>query len=431
MTATSGNIRPERDTHLGGENPFESMMARFDIAAKKLNLEHNVYSVLRHPEKQLIVACPILRDNGQVEVFTGYRVLYNTARGPAKGGIRFDMGVTLDEVKALAAWMTWKCAVVNLPFGGAKGGILCDPSTMSMVELERLTRRYTSGIIDFLGPDSDVPAPDVNTNERMMAWIMDTYSMHKRHTVTAVVTGKPVEMGGSLGRREATGRGCMLVTREALKGLNMPIDRRTRVVVQGFGNVGSISAKLMQDLGLRIVAVSDKDGGIYNKEGFDVSDLIAHVKEHKSLKSYPSADRITNEELLSLDCEVLVPAALENVITDDNAGTIKAKIICEGANGPTSATADQILQDKGILVIPDILANAGGVTVSYFEWVQDRGGYFWDEETVNTRLERIMVESYNEVAGMAATHGVSMRIAAYMVAIDRVAKVHRLRGMHA
>lgn len=407
------------------------MMARFDIAAKKLNLEHNVYSVLRHPEKQLIVACPILRDNGQVEVFTGYRVLYNTARGPAKGGIRFDMGVTLDEVKALAAWMTWKCAVVNLPFGGAKGGILCDPSTMSMVELERLTRRYTSGIIDFLGPDSDVPAPDVNTNERMMAWIMDTYSMHKRHTVTAVVTGKPVEMGGSLGRREATGRGCMLVTREALKGLNMPIDRRTRVVVQGFGNVGSISAKLMQDLGLRIVAVSDKDGGIYNKEGFDVSDLIAHVKEHKSLKSYPSADRITNEELLSLDCEVLVPAALENVITDDNAGTIKAKIICEGANGPTSATADQILQDKGILVIPDILANAGGVTVSYFEWVQDRGGYFWDEETVNTRLERIMVESYNEVAGMAATHGVSMRIAAYMVAIDRVAKVHRLRGMHA
>ncbi len=431
MTATGGNIRPERDTHLGGENPFESMMARFDIAAKKLNLEHNVYSVLRHPEKQLIVACPILRDNGQVEVFTGYRVLYNTARGPAKGGIRFDMGVTLDEVKALAAWMTWKCAVVNLPFGGAKGGILCDPSTMSMVELERLTRRYTSGIIDFLGPDSDVPAPDVNTNERMMAWIMDTYSMHKRHTVTAVVTGKPVEMGGSLGRREATGRGCMLVTREALKGLNMPIDRRTRVVVQGFGNVGSISAKLMQDLGLRIVAVSDKDGGIYNKEGFDVNDLIAHVKEHKSLKSYPSADRITNEELLSLDCEVLVPAALENVITDDNAGTIKAKIICEGANGPTSATADQILQDKGILVIPDILANAGGVTVSYFEWVQDRGGYFWDEETVNTRLERIMVESYNEVAGMAATHGVSMRIAAYMVAIDRVAKVHRLRGMHA
>ena len=431
MTAASGSIRPERDTHLGGENPFESMMARFDIAAKKLNLEHNVYSVLRHPEKQLIVACPILRDNGQVEVFTGYRVLYNTARGPAKGGIRFDMGVTLDEVKALAAWMTWKCAVVNLPFGGAKGGILCDPSTMSMVELERLTRRYTSAIIDFLGPDSDVPAPDVNTNERMMAWIMDTYSMHKRHTVTAVVTGKPVEMGGSLGRREATGRGCMLATREALKRLNMPIDRTTRVAVQGFGNVGSISAKLMQDLGLRIIAVSDKDGGLYNKDGFDVNTLIAHVKEHRSLKTYPGADRITNDELLTLDCEVLVPAALENVITDDNAGQIKAKIICEGANGPTSATADQTLQDKGILVIPDILANAGGVTVSYFEWVQDRGGYFWDEETVNTRLERIMVESFNEVAGMAARHGVSMRIAAYMVAIDRVATVHRLRGMYA
>ena len=363
--------------------------------------------------------------------FTGYRVLYNTARGPAKGGIRFDMGVTLDEVKALAAWMTWKCAVVNLPFGGAKGGILCDPSTMSMVELERLTRRYTSGIMDTLGPDSDVPAPDVNTNERMMAWIMDTYSMQKRHTVTAVVTGKPVEMGGSLGRREATGRGVMIVVREALKRLNMPISKQTRVVVQGFGNVGSISAKLISDLGLSIVAVSDKDGGIYNPKGLDIDDVIAHVQKEKFLKTYTKADRVTNKELLTLDCEVLVPAALENVITDDNAAKIKAKIIAEGANGPTSATADQTLQDKGILVIPDILANAGGVTVSYFEWVQDRGGYFWDEDTVNSRLERIMVESFNEVAGMAARNGVSMRIAAYMVAVDRVAKVHRLRGMYA
>ena len=431
MTSPHGQIRPERDTHLGGENPFESMMARFDVAAQKLNLEPGLYSVLRHPEKQIIVACPVLRDHGQVEVFTGYRVLYNTARGPAKGGIRFDMGVTLDEVKALAAWMTWKCAVVNLPFGGAKGGILCDPSTMSMVELERLTRRYTSGIMDTLGPDSDVPAPDVNTNERMMAWIMDTYSMQKRHTVTAVVTGKPVEMGGSLGRREATGRGVMIVVREALKRLNMPISKQTRVVVQGFGNVGSISAKLISDLGLSIVAVSDKDGGIYNPKGLDIDDVIAHVQKEKFLKTYTKADRVSNKELLTLDCEVLVPAALENVITDDNAAKIKAKIIAEGANGPTSATADQTLQDKGILVIPDILANAGGVTVSYFEWVQDRGGYFWDEDTVNSRLERIMVESFNEVAGMAARNGVSMRIAAYMVAVDRVAKVHRLRGMYA
>ncbi len=431
MAVVNVPIRPERDTHLGGENPFESMMARFDIAAQKLNLEPGLYGVLRHPEKQIIVACPVLRDSGQVEVFTGYRVLYNTARGPAKGGIRYDMGVTLDEVKALAAWMTWKCAVVNLPFGGAKGGILCDPSTMSMIELERLTRRYTSGIIDTLGPDSDVPAPDVNTNERMMAWIMDTYSMHKRHTVTAVVTGKPVAMGGSLGRREATGRGCMIVTRQALRQLNLPIDKSTRVAVQGFGNVGSISAKLMSDLGLRIVAVSDKDGGVYAKNGLDVDAAIAYVAKNKTLKGFPGGDRITNSELLTLDCDVLVPAALENVITDENAGDIKAKVICEGANGPTSATADQILQDKGILVIPDILANAGGVTVSYFEWVQDRGGYFWDEETVNTRLERIMVESFAEVAGMAARHGVSMRIAAYMVAIDRVAQVHRLRGMYA
>ncbi|MBM4188169.1 MAG: Glu/Leu/Phe/Val dehydrogenase [Gemmatimonadetes bacterium] len=430
MASTHGQIRPEKDTFLGGENPFESMMARFDIAAQKLKLEPGLYSVLRHPEKQIIVACPLLRDNGQVEVYTGYRVLYNTGRGPAKGGIRYDMGVTLDEVKALAAWMTWKCAVVNLPFGGAKGGILCDPSTMSMPELERLTRRYTSGIIETLGPDSDVPAPDVNTNERMMAWIMDTYSMHKRHTVTAVVTGKPVEMGGSLGRREATGRGCMIVTREALKRLNIRPDG-TRVVVQGFGNVGSISAKLMADLGMKIVAVSDKDGGIYDPAGLDLADVMSHVKEHKFLKTYTKADKVSNAELLTLDTDVLVPAALENVITEENAGRIKAKIICEGANGPTTAGADHILQEKGILVIPDILANAGGVTVSYFEWVQDRGGYFWDEETVNQRLERIMVESFAEVASMAARHSVSMRIAAYMVAIDRVAKVHRLRGMYA
>ena len=424
------SIRPEKDTFLGAENPFESMMARFDEAATHLNLEPSLRKILRHPEKQLIVAVPVLLDNGETEVFTGYRVLYNTARGPAKGGIRFDMQVTLDEVKALAAWMTWKCAVVNLPFGGSKGGVVCDPSKMSMGELERLTRRYTAGIISLLGPDSDVPAPDVNTNERMMAWIMDTYSMHNRHTVTAVVTGKPVAMGGSLGRREATGRGCMIVTREALKQLDLPL-QGTRVVVQGFGNVGSISAQLMQEQGMKIIGASDKEGGLYNPKGLDVNDLIRYVQEHRSLAHYPNAEAISNADLLTLETDVLVPAALENVITEENASRIRARIICEGANGPTSADADAILQDAGILVIPDILANAGGVTVSYFEWVQDRGGFFWDLETVNSRLERILVSSYQEVASMAQRAKVSMRIAAYMVSIDRVAAVHRLRGMYA
>jgi glutamate dehydrogenase (NAD(P)+) len=423
-------MRPEKDTFLHEENPFEAMMSRFDFAAQKLNLDPGLYRVLRHPEKQIIVSVPVQRENGEVEVYTGYRVLYNTSRGPAKGGIRFDMNVTLDEVKALAAWMTWKCAVVNVPFGGAKGGVICDPSTMSNVELERLTRRYTSAIIETLGPDSDVPAPDVNTNERVMAWIMDTYSMHKRHTVTAVVTGKPVEMGGSLGRREATGRGCMLVTREALKRLKMPLEG-ARVAVQGFGNVGSITARLLHEQGASIVAVSDKQGGIYNPKGLDITDVLAWVRDHRFLQGYPKAEPISNADLLTVDCDVLVPAALENVITSENARRIRAKVICEGANGPTTAGADKILEEKGIFVIPDILANAGGVTVSYFEWVQDRGGYFWDEETVNQRLERIMVRSFDEVVGMAERQKVNNRIAAYMLSIERVAAVHRLRGLYA
>jgi glutamate dehydrogenase (NAD(P)+) len=423
-------IRPEKDTFLNEENPFEAMMSRFDYAAQRLSLDPGLYKVLRSPEKQIIVSVPILRDNGEVEVYTGYRVLYNTSRGPAKGGIRFDMNVTLDEVKALAAWMTWKCAVVNIPFGGSKGGVICDPSTMSNAELERLTRRYTSAIIETLGPDSDVPAPDMNTNERMMAWIMDTYSMHKRHTVTAVVTGKPVEMGGSLGRREATGRGCMLVTREALRKLRMPI-AGTRVAVQGFGNVGSIAAELMEQLGLTVVAVSDKSGAVYNPKGLRIKEVQEHVKKHRFLSEYKEAEHIRNDQLLTVDCDVLVPAALENVITSQNARDIKARIICEGANGPTTANADKILEENGVFVIPDIVANAGGVTVSYFEWVQDRGGYFWDEETVNQRLERIMVQSFDEVAVMAGKHGTNMRIGAYMQAIERVATVHRLRGMYA
>jgi glutamate dehydrogenase (NAD(P)+) len=406
------------------------MMSRFDYAAQRLSLDPGLYKVMRAPEKQVIVSVPIVRDSGDVDVYTGYRVLYNTSRGPAKGGIRFDTTVTLDEVTALAAWMTWKCAVVNIPFGGAKGGVACDPFQLSNSELERVTRRYTSAIIDTLGPDSDVPAPDINTNERVMAWIMDTYSMHKRHTVTAVVTGKPVEMGGSLGRREATGRGCMLVTREALKRLRLPIEG-TRVAVQGFGNVGSVAAQLMENLGLRVVAVSDKSGGIYNPKGLRVRDVLQHYRQRRLLADYKEAEHIRNEDLLTLDCEVLVPAALENVITSHNANAIKARIICEGANGPTTAGADKILESNGVFVIPDILANAGGVTVSYFEWVQDRSGYFWDEEMVNQRLERIMVESFDEVAGMAGRHGINLRVGAYMLAIERVAAVHRLRGMYA
>jgi glutamate dehydrogenase (NAD(P)+) len=308
--------------------------------------------------------------------------------------------------------------------------VICDPATLSNSELERITRRYTSAIIETLGPDSDVPAPDVNTNERMMAWIMDTYSMHKRHTVTAVVTGKPVEMGGSLGRREATGRGCTIVTRQALKRLRMPVEG-ARVAVQGFGNVGSIAAQLMEEIGMTIIAVSDKSGALYNPEGLRVRDLQQHVRQHRYLSEFKDADHIDNDTLLTLDCEVLVPAATENVITSANAPDIKARIICEGANGPTTAGADKILDESGVFVIPDILANAGGVTVSYFEWVQDRGGYFWDEETVNQRLEKIMVHSFDEVAQMAARHGVNLRIGAYMQAIERVATVHRLRGMYA
>ena len=423
-------IRPDKDTFLAEENPFEAMMERFDHAAQLLNLDPGLYKVLRNPEKQIIVSVPVLRDSGEVEVFTGYRVLYNTSRGPAKGGIRFDLNVTLEEVKALAAWMTWKCALVNIPFGGSKGGVVCDPTTMSMTELERLTRRYTASIIETLGPDSDVPAPDVNTNERVMAWIMDTYSMHKRHTVTAVVTGKPVEMGGSLGRREATGRGVMFVTREALARLGMSL-KGARVAIQGFGNVGSVSADLLSKEGAVIVAVSDKSGGLHQPQGLDVGDVLAWVRERRQLAGYPKAQAIPSDQVLTLDCDVVVPAATENVITRKNAPHIKAKIICEGANGPTTAAADEILEKKGIFVIPDILANAGGVTVSYFEWVQDRGGYFWDEETVNRRLESIMVRSFSEVVTWAERHKVNTRIASYMIAIDRVAAMHRLRGMYA
>ena len=423
-------VRPDKDRFLDEENPFEAMMSRFDRAAELLDLEPGLYKVLRHAEKQITISIPVLLDSGEVEVYTGYRVLYNTSRGPAKGGIRFDSEVNLDEVTALAAWMTWKCAVVNLPFGGAKGGVICDPLKMSVGELERLTRRYTAGIINILGPDSDVPAPDVNTNERVMAWVMDTYSMRTGHTVTGVVTGKPVEMGGSLGRREATGRGVMLVTKEALNHLNVPV-RGTTVAVQGFGNVGSVAAMLLAREGCRITAISDRSSAVYNANGIDVEDAIGYVKQNRSLDGYHGGEVISGSELLTMDVDVLVPAALENVITTKNAAKIRARVIVEGANGPTTAAADSILEDKGIFVVPDILANAGGVTVSYFEWVQDRAGYFWPEDVVNDRLREIMTRGFQDVITLAREHRVNMRTAAYMLAISRVATVHRLRGIYA
>jgi glutamate dehydrogenase (NAD(P)+) len=427
---TNTIVRPDKDRFLNEENPFEAMMSRFDRAAELLDLEPGIYKVLRSAEKEITVSIPVMMDNGEVEVFTGIRVLHNTSRGPAKGGIRFDLNVSLDEVKALAAWMTWKCAVVNIPFGGAKGGVICDPLNMSVGELERVTRRYTSGIMATLGPDSDVPAPDVNTNERVMAWLMDTYSMHVGHTVNAVTTGKPVEMGGSLGRREATGRGVMISALEALAHLKMEVKGAT-VAVQGFGNVGSIGAQLLAREGCTIVAVSDRTGGVHNPRGIDVDDAIAYIKKHRTLEGYTKGETITNEQLLLLDVDVLVPAALENVITTKNAKNVKAKIICEGANGPTTANADAILDEKGVFVVPDILANAGGVTVSYFEWVQNRGGYYWTEDVVNERLHHIMVNSFRDVLKLSQQHKVNMRTAAYMVAISRVSTVHRLRGIYA
>jgi glutamate dehydrogenase (NAD(P)+) len=419
-----------QEPFLGEENPFEAMMARFDRAAELLALDPGLYRVLRQPEKQIIVSVPIQRDSGEIEVFTGYRVLHNTSRGPAKGGIRFDPNVTLDEVKALAAWMTWKCAVVNIPFGGAKGAVVCDPSALSITEIERITRRYTAALIDVLGPDSDIPAPDLNTGERIMAWIMDTYSMHKRHAVTGVVTGKPIEMGGSLGRREATGRGCVISIKEAAQHLGFEL-KGARAAVQGFGNVGSVAAQLLAQEGVKVVAVSDISGACYNAEGIDVEDALRWVKDHRYLAGYPRAEAIGGDELLTLEVDILLPAAVANVITRKNARQIKAKVICEGANGPTTPAADKILEENGVFVIPDILANAGGVTVSYFEWVQDRAAYFWDEETVNQRLEAMLRRAFRDVLSVSQRYGVNLRTAAYMLAVERVAAVHRLRGLYA
>ncbi|HEY6988097.1 MAG TPA: Glu/Leu/Phe/Val dehydrogenase [Bryobacteraceae bacterium] len=411
-------------------NPWESAAHRFDEAAEILQLEDGMCKVLRQPAMELTVHIPVVLDDGRIEVFTGYRVQHSIARGPAKGGIRFAPDVSLDEVRALAAWMTWKCAVVNIPFGGGKGGIICEPELLSEGELERITRRYTAEIGEFIGPERDVPAPDVNTNEQTMAWIMDTYSMHQRHTVTAVVTGKPLELGGSLGRPEATGRGCMIVTKEALKRFGLS-PGNTRVAIQGFGNVGGMAARLMSRAGFKIVAIAEYDGAVYNRNGLDIAKLAEHRRETGSIRQFSEAEDIDKDEILSIDCDVLLPAAHENVITSGNAGKIKAKILCEGANGPTTFQADSILAEKKIFVIPDILANAGGVTVSYFEWVQDRQGYFWNEKLVNERLEEIMVSSFEHVTGYAEKHSVNNRTAAYILALDRVAFAIRRRGLYA
>src|SRR5882724_9162803 len=397
-------------------NPWKAQAARFDLAAQKLNLDEGIWKVLQSPSREIIVHIPVMMDNGRLEVFTGFRVQHSIARGPAKGGLRYAPDVNLDEVRALASWMTWKCAVVNIPFGGAKGGIICDPHKMSQGELERMTRRYTAELVEFIGPEKDVPAPDVNTNEQTMAWIMDTYSMHMRQTVTAVVTGKPINMGGSRGRREATGRGIMMVCDEAVKKLGLTPEQ-TRVIVQGFGNVGSNAALLMAEAGYRIIGIAEVEGGLFNKNGIDVEALSQYRQRNRTLKDFPGAESADPAELLLTECEILIPAATENVITSRNAAQVKCKILAEGANGPTTSVADDILADKKVFVIPDILCNAGGVTTSYFEWVQDRQGYFWKESAVNDRLAEIMKESFQDVVRYAETHNVNNRIAAYMLTL--------------
>lgn len=412
------------------ENPFESMMQRFDYAASILGLDEGIYNYLKAPAKQIITSVPIIMDNGSIEVFEGYRVIHNDILGPSKGGIRYAPDVNLDEMKALAAWMTWKCAIVNIPFGGAKGGIKCDPSLLSINEIERLTRRFTSNLLDVFGPDKDIPAPDMNTNEQTMAWIMDTFSMHQKKTETAVVTGKPSILGGSLGRKEATGRGVMIVSIAALQKLGIKPANAT-AVIQGFGNVGSVAAELLYEQGVKIVALSDINGAIYNLDGLIIPEVLEYAEKNKTILNYPNAEVITNEELLELNCDILVPAAKEDQITRKNAGKLKCKIIAEGANGPTTAKADPILQENGILVVPDILANAGGVTVSYFEWVQDRMGFFWTLDRVNRRLERMMHTAFVNVYRAAAKYNVSLRIGAYIMAIDKVAKTLKIRGIYA
>jgi len=418
-------IAPDQET-----NPWLAAEARFNHAADKLGLDEGIRKILGNPNRELTVNIPVMLDDGRIEMFTGYRVQHSVARGPGKGGIRYAPDVNLDEVRALASWMTWKCAVVNIPFGGAKGGVICNPAMLSDGELERITRRYTAEIMDIIGPDRDVPAPDVNTNDRVMAWIMDTYSMHVRHATTAVVTGKPMELGGSRGRTEATGRGCMIVTLEALKRFGLRPEE-TRVVIQGFGNVGGMAARLMAARGFKIVSIVEYNGAVYNEDGLDIPALMSHRKETGSIANFAGGENVDKTEALYQKCDVLLPAATENVITSANADRLRCRILCEGANGPTTPLADEILAKNKVFVIPDILANAGGVTVSYFEWVQDRQGFFWNEDLVNTRLEEIMVGSFNAVTAYGEKHNVDNRTAAYMLALDRVASAMKLRGIYA
>lgn len=413
-------------------NPYEAAEARFEEAAKRLGLAQDLYHYLQYPNKEITVYIPVKMDDGRLQVFTGYRVQHSLVRGPGKGGIRYAPDVTIDEVRALASWMTWKCAVVDIPFGGAKGGIICDPSKMSQRELEALTRRYTAELSDWFGPERDVPAPDVNTNAQIMAWVMDTYSMHKRHTVTAVVTGKPLELGGSLGRPEATGRGVMMTCDRAIAKLGMN-KQGCRVIIQGFGNVGSMAARLMHEAGYKIIGLADIHGGLYNDKGFDVPKVVDWVyTQHKSLPDFPGGgQKVSAADVLFQPCDVLIPAAIENQITSQNVSRVQTKILCEGANGPTTAPADEVLGKKGVFIIPDILGNAGGVTVSYFEWVQDRQGFFWREREVNERLQDVMDRSFDNVVRYAEKHSVNNRIAAYMLAIDRVAIALKHRGIYA
>jgi len=410
-------------------NPFEIAAAQFDTAAEHLKLEPWLRAVLKAPKRQLIVSIPTKMDDGSIHVFEGYRVQHSMARGPAKGGIRYHPNVTLDEVKALASWMTWKCAVVNIPYGGGKGGVVCDPKKMSIRELENMTRRYAFEISIIIGPERDIPAPDVYTNAQTMAWIMDTYSMTAGETVLGVVTGKPLPVGGSQGRNEATARGCQYVIREACKERSISL-KGAKVAVQGFGNAGSIAARLLSEDGAFIIAVSDSGGGLYNSKGLNMSQVLAHKAKTGALKGFAEADRISNEKLLELECDVLVPAALENQITQENASRIRAQIVAEAANGPTTPGADTILHKNGIFLIPDILANAGGVTVSYFEWVQSLQSFFWEETQVNQHLEKIMTRSFQEVLAIAKKYNVHMRTAAYILAVGRVAEATRIRGIY-
>jgi glutamate dehydrogenase (NAD(P)+) len=411
------------------ENPYTVAIAQFDEAAERLGLSQSMRAILRKPKRELAVNFPVRMDNGDVEMFTGYRVQHNINRGPAKGGIRFSPYVSLDEVRALAMWMTWKCAVVSIPFGGAKGGVICDPHKLSRTELERLTRRYTTEIAILIGPNSDIPAPDMNTNPQIMSWMMDTYSMHTGYSVPAMVTGKPLAVGGSEGRLEATARGVQYMTREAMRDRGWQAERCS-VVIQGFGNVGGVTARLLRDMGCRIVAVSDISGGIYNPAGIDIQRAARYSREHGSLKGMPGTEAVTNTELLELPCDILIPAALENQITGKNAARIKARLIIEAANGPTTPEGEQILDDMGATVVPDILANAGGVTVSYFEWVQDLQRFFWAENEINNRLEAIMTRSYRAVCAKAEEQETNMRMGAYLLAVARVAEATELRGVY-